>query len=166
MTALPAQHAQVLPTSDGHHTRADLRLVMQAASEGWDIKPEWKKLLPLRIAQIVADPKTKPREAIAAVMALRTMDRDNFDKLMAMHEQTREPTAGTSSTVNVNVGVAVQTQGVPDQLAKLAMNPEKFREFARLAASLQAPSKPTPDHENGNGHSNGHANGHGHAEPD
>ena len=167
MTSLPAQHTQVLPTSDGHHTRADLRMLIQAVSEGWDIKPEWKKLLPTRIAQIVADPKTKPREAIAAVMALRTMDRDNFDKLLAVYEaQTARdnPAASTSNTVNLNVGVGVnvqQTVGIPDQLAKLAMDPEKFREFARLAVSLQEPAKPA--HANGthNGtHSNGtHSNG-------
>lgn len=143
-------------------------MLIQAVSEGWDIKPEWKRALPARIAKIVADPNTKPRDAIAAILALRTMDRDNFDKLFAVYEaQTARdnPAASTSNTVNLNVGVGVQVQqsGVPDQLAKLAMDPEKFREFAKLAASLQEPAKPAHANWHANGHTNGAtSNGHAH----
>lgn len=127
----------ILPTSDGHHDRMDLGMIRRAIREGWDIKPEWKKTLPTRMARIVADPDSKNREAIGAFQALRMAEADRVDqmfRLYGLENADASPQHPTIDTVNINNNGPI--------MASLAADPDRFREFAKLAATVKQDAPP------------------------
>ena len=66
-----------LPTSDGHHTRADLVVVRQAVTQGWNVPAEWRERLPRILLDIAINSK-KPRERRMAIEGLRKMMDSNL----------------------------------------------------------------------------------------
>jgi len=74
--------ATILPTSDGHHDRADMVMVWRAVQKGWKIPDEWKDTLPTVAAKIAADPSKSDRDRLRALELLNKLDDANFAKLL------------------------------------------------------------------------------------
>lgn len=72
----------ILPTSDGHHDRADMAMVWHAVKAGWKIPDDWKATLPQVAAKIAADPSKSDRDRLRALELLEKLDGSNFAKLL------------------------------------------------------------------------------------
>ena len=135
----------ILPSGDGHHDRMDLALIRRASRQGWAIPDDLKRVLPRRMAQIVADPASSKREATGAFQALRMASADNFNQMVEVYKlENPAAAAGNQPGLTVNVGTVNATV-----MNSLAADPDRFREFARLAAAVnqpppQPPQPPTP----------------------
>jgi hypothetical protein len=90
-----------LPTSDGHHDRADMRLVRRAARERWKVPAELRGNLHLALAHIVCNPLSSDRDRIGASKVLVQMEGQNQtdDHLADKNERLD----GGKSTENVGV---------------------------------------------------------------
>lgn len=72
----------ILPSSDGHHDRADMAAVWRAIKSGWRIPDEWKSTLPQVAAKIAADPSKPDRDRLRALELLAKLDTENFGRLL------------------------------------------------------------------------------------
>ncbi len=115
---------EILPTSDGHHTRADIALVGRAVRQRWGIPPEIRTELPAAMRQIVnkesvtildswgvAIEVSNDRERIAAAKVLVAMEGQNQadDHLADKNERID---GGKATEVVKLYGTAVDTEAV------------------------------------------------------
>lgn len=126
----------ILPTSDGHHDRMDMRMVQRAVNERWPIPTEYKKVIVTEAMRYVADRSKSDKARQRAMDMLAKLDKDNHDRLMdaIKLEHAESNPANPAHPLTVNVGIVV-----PGQVQQLAADPDKFREFAKLAESVQSP---------------------------
>lgn len=80
----------ILPSSDGHHDRADMAMVWRAVQKGWRIPDEWKDTLPTVAAKIAADPSKSDRDRLRALELLNKLDDANFAKLIEAVKRTED----------------------------------------------------------------------------
>ena len=55
----------------------DTRMMAKAMTQRWDIKPEYRDAIVKRLARIVIDPSSSPREVTAASKALMSAEAQN-----------------------------------------------------------------------------------------
>ena len=80
----------VLPTSDGHHDRADMRLLLRAVNNGWIIPDNLKVDIPCELDRIMRDTGEGTRERLRAMELLASLDGANFAKLIEYVKRTPE----------------------------------------------------------------------------
>lgn len=104
------QSAQPLSTSDGHHTRGDLKMLETAIRKRWVMPDEKKSKLPERLCDIALY-SGREREQIAAARVIVAMEGQNQidDHLMDKNSRldSDKPTENQSVTVRVVKGVSM-----------------------------------------------------------
>lgn len=104
-----AEQANILPTSDGHHDRADLAMLRRAIRRRWPIKPELKALALAAIEERLAD-GDRPDLQIAAAKTLATMEGQNLQADIA-RARVGEGNMNTGIVNNVVVKVEFDKAG-------------------------------------------------------
>jgi len=82
--------SRLLPTSDGHHDRADMRLLLRAVKNGWVIPDNLKVDIPCELERIMRDGTAGTRERLRAMELLSNLDGSNFTKLLEYVKRTPE----------------------------------------------------------------------------
>jgi len=95
-----SQSPDIMPDpSSGLSTIESVRLVHRAVVNGWDIKPEWKQVIPKFAMQILADTSRKERDRLRAMELIRAMERDNLDAAVAYDKINRLESGQTTENV-------------------------------------------------------------------
>ena len=117
----------VLPTSDDHHTRADLALVGRAVRQRWGVPDSVRKELPEAMRSIVLnDDPENTRERVAAAKVLVAMEAQNQADDHAEDKNARLD--GGQSTENVVHMIPAPTRArVVDRLVIHAQSPTRAR---------------------------------------
>lgn len=67
---------------DSRHVRGTLRLIAQAARNGWPVNPQLARSLPAAIGAVAIDDARSERELLAAIWAVLRMEQDNLRRAL------------------------------------------------------------------------------------
>jgi hypothetical protein len=109
-------HAGPLPTSDGHHDRADANMLLRAIRKGWPITDEIRK----RAVEWAIEQLDKPEYAetqAKAVAILQEADKHNL-RLMEFLDKVKRLDAG-QATENVQHTYEVEIPEARERLTRM-----------------------------------------------
>jgi hypothetical protein len=100
--------ALLLPTSDGHHNRADLAMIERAVRHGWKIPLEWTDKLPEVAARIAADTGKNDRERLRALELIAALLRDNVAAAVQLDKINRLDAGESTENVRQVVKIVIE----------------------------------------------------------